>query len=148
MEANAYLFIGLVIASVISIGWPRHQADPMGQASAPPKQGEQIVEPAINRQVKDSRWLEAYKQQIALGGEPNSLNDQMVLQTVSDIVNNRSLSQEAQFHMLDALQMRVWNDHPRGMRAEVIETIDDEMQALSHPEWHGRFGTFKSVRRS
>jgi hypothetical protein len=144
-----FLFIGMLIASVISIGWPRYRADPM-EDQTPPRQHDQQSQytgPAINLHVRDEQWLEGYKAYIADNAAPNSLADAMVLQAVRDIVNNEGLSKAAQYHMLDALQMQVWNAHPRGMAADVIETINDEMEAIEHPDWHGRFGTFKSVRR-
>ncbi len=105
-----------------------------------------MTEPLINLYVKDPRWLDRYKAHIALSGNPGSLTDEMVLAAVGEVVNNEALSTEAKYHMLDALSMRVMNDHPRGMSAEVLEVIANEMIALTHPDWRGRHGEFVSCK--
>ena len=144
------LFIGIVIGAIVweTLGTrPRHDPTLDGPAKEGSKPFEPYDEPAINLHVKDERWLEGYKQHVALSGSPNSLSDEMVTTTIADIVNSNQLNTDAKYHMLDALQMRVWNDHPHGMAADVIETINDEMEALRHPEWHGRDGSFVSVKK-
>ena len=145
---GATIFIVFLAVVFVSIPWPASKPDPMDLPAKPIKRPEPFpTEPAINLYVKDERWLNRYKAQVALGGSPNSLTDQRVMQTVDEIVNGAGLSKQAKHHMLDALQMRVWNDHPHGVAARVIETINDEMEALEYPHWHGRYGTFTSVNR-
>jgi len=139
-----YLFIGLIIAAVVSIPWPQlNKRNDFDDGPGKPMH----PGPAINLYVKDERWLEGYKAHIAHNAAPGSLTDEMVMQAVNDIVNGEGLSKVAQYHMLDALQMQVGNAHPRGMAADVIDTINDEMNALDDPNWHGRYGTFTSMRR-
>lgn len=103
--------------------------------------------PSINIYVKDERWLNRYKRYIALSGCPDSLTDEIVLSVVGDIVNSDALSGAAKWHMLDALWMRVCNDHPHGMAAGVLEVISNEMIALACPDWRGRFGEFVSCKK-
>lgn len=109
--------------------------------------GPLLAEPAINQLIQEEGWREAYKAQVAHCMPAGSLSDELVLEFVSDIVNLPGLSNEAAYHMLDALQMLAWNAHPRGMLADVIETLNDEMEALTYPDWRGRTGTFVSARR-
>ena len=104
-----------------------------------------MTTPPINLYVKDERWLQRYKAHIALSGSPGSLTDEIVLRTVGEIVNSDALSMEAKYHMLDAFSMRVANDHSHGPAAAVLETISNEMIALTHPEWRGRRGEFVGV---
>lgn len=144
-KVTTMLFIGLLIASVISLPFP--QLKKRDDADEGPGRPVQTPQPAINLYVRDARWLEGYKSHIAHSAAPGSLTDDMVMQAISDIVNMPGLNKDAAYHMLDALQMQVWNAHPRGMAADVIETINDEMNALDDPNWHGRYGTFVSVKR-
>ena len=105
------------------------------------------TEPAINGLIQEEGWRETYKARVAHCMPAGSLSDQLALEFVSDIVNLPGISNEAAYHMLDALQMLVWNAHPRGLLADVIETINNEMEALTDPDWRGRYGEFVSVRQ-
>ncbi len=80
-------------------------------------------------------------------GVPGSLSDQDARQALYEIVNNDQLTLVQKECWLDALYFKVANCHERGMAAPVIEEIQNEGTALRHPEWRGRHGDWKSIRR-
>jgi len=137
--------LGIVMfAFVISIPWRGRRSDPMDQGPVMPKPVA-YREPKINQKVKDREWAVQYVHHVATSGS-EALTDEMVREGYSWIINNRALSHDAKYYMLDGLYQRTMNDHPNGMAADVLEEISNESIALDHPEWHGRHGDWDSVR--
>lgn len=132
-----------ILAFLIIISVPRRarQADPFNR----PPAAETRHGPQINKLVQDREWTDGYVRSIAISGtEP--LTDSQVRQMYGEIVNNDDLTNKAKYHLLDGLYQRTANDHPHGMAAGVLEEISNESIALDHPKWHGRNGTWKSVK--
>jgi hypothetical protein len=131
----------LVIGIGVSIGRRSRQADPFDRpGTADPRH-----RPRINQMVTDREWADGYVRSIAISGtEP--LTDEQVRHAYGDIVNNNDFTNKAKYYLLDGLYQRTANDHPHGMGASVLEEISNESIALDHPEWHGRHGTWNSVR--
>ena len=128
------MFIGMLLASVISISAGRgSKADPLDRPSRPPRETSTDQTPLLNMIASDPVESDRYVRYIATNGAPNSLTDEMVEQSVRDIMNNRSLSASAQLLALDALKQRTWNDHPRGVAADVVEVINEAELQIMYP---------------
>lgn len=140
-----FLFIGLIIASVISIGLPRRQADPMYRKQAAPRERQGQTEPLLNGIARDPAQARAYVHHIAV--KEVATTDEAVLQSCYEIVNNRRLTTAAKVVALDALAQQTANNHPHGMAAGVLETIQDESTAVLYPHWTGAHGNFRSMKR-
>jgi hypothetical protein len=146
MEVFAVVIV-FVFTIYVSVPKRIRRIDPMDQGPAVPKPVSHRGS-KINRKIENPEWAERFVHHVATSGSPDSLTDEMIRQGIYEIVNNEALSDNTKYHMLDALQMRVWNDHPQGVAAEVIEDIENESIALQYPDanWHGRCGDWESMK--
>lgn len=138
------ILIWILILCVVYVAIPKSNPrdDPLLRDHPVPhkRQG-----PKINHLVTDSAWADAFVSDMAT--QPGQvLTDEQVRQMYGEIVNDKSLSIDAKQVMLDGLSQRVENYHPEGMGAAVLDEISNESTALTHPNWHGRHGNWKSAR--
>jgi len=85
---------------------------------------------------------------IAVSGARGSLTEAEARAALYETVNNDQLTLIEKEDWLDALYFKVGNCHEAGLAADIIEDIFNEQNHLRYPEWRGRHGDWRSVRRS
>jgi hypothetical protein len=73
---------------------------------------------------------ELYLQTGIIGGRPDSITDADVLTILVKIVNHPHLTKAQKYQCLDALMFKVWNCHPHGMAARVLNEISKAVEQL------------------
>jgi hypothetical protein len=71
-----------------------------------------------------------YLQTGIIGGKPDSINDADVLAILARIVNHPHLTKAQKYQCMDALTFKVWNCHPHGIAARVLDEISEAIENL------------------
>ncbi len=60
-----------------------------------------------------------------------TVTDEIILETIASILRNPRLSQQQKYDRLDALTFVVWNQHPDGPTARVLNDISKAIEGLT-----------------